>query len=48
MHDTGTPLVAVDVGGGLRLRNPVIAASGTFGYGLEFAGVTARSLGVTR
>lgn len=23
---------------GLRLRNPVLAASGTFGYGLEFAG----------
>ena len=31
---------------GLRLRNPVIAASGTFGYGLEFAGVTdLRALG---
>jgi dihydroorotate dehydrogenase (NAD+) catalytic subunit len=40
MNDTGAPLLAVDVGGGLRLRNPVIAASGTFGYGLEFAGVT--------
>ena len=23
--------------GALRLRNPVLAASGTFGYGLEFA-----------
>src|SRR6202022_4963664 len=23
--------------GALRLRNPIIAASGTFGYGLEFA-----------
>ncbi|MCC6849544.1 MAG: dihydroorotate dehydrogenase [Deltaproteobacteria bacterium] len=34
------PDLAVDVGGGLTLRNPVIAASGTFGYGLEFAGVT--------
>jgi dihydroorotate dehydrogenase (NAD+) catalytic subunit len=34
------PRLAVDVGGGLQLRNPVIAASGTFGYGLEFAGVT--------
>ncbi len=33
------PRLVVDVGGGLRLRNPVIAASGTFGYGLEFAGV---------
>ncbi len=37
---TDRPRLAVDVGGGLRLRNPVIAASGTFGYGLEFAGVT--------
>jgi dihydroorotate dehydrogenase (NAD+) catalytic subunit len=32
--------MAVDVGRGLLLRNPVIAASGTFGYGLEFAGVS--------
>jgi dihydroorotate dehydrogenase (NAD+) catalytic subunit len=40
MADGTAPRVAVDVGGGLRLRNPVIAASGTFGYGLEFAGVT--------
>ena len=30
----------VDVGGGLVLANPVIAASGTFGYGVEYAGVT--------
>jgi dihydroorotate dehydrogenase (NAD+) catalytic subunit len=46
MPDAGAPLLAVDVGGGLRLRNPVIAASGTFGYGLEFAGVTdLRALG---
>ena len=32
--------VAVDLGvevGALRLRNPVLAASGTFGYGIEFA-----------
>ncbi len=29
----------VDVGAGLVLRNPVIAASGTFGYGVEYAGV---------
>ena len=31
---------AVDLGvqiGALRLRNPIVAASGTFGYGLEFA-----------
>src|SRR6187455_1290645 len=33
------PRLAVDVGAGLVLRNPVIAASGTFGYGVEFAGV---------
>lgn len=33
------PRLAVDVGAGLTLRNPVIAASGTFGYGVEFAGV---------
>ena len=30
----------VDVGGGLTLANPVIAASGTFGYGVEYAGLT--------
>ncbi len=40
MAEHDTPQVAVDVGGGLRLRNPVIAASGTFGYGLEFADIT--------
>jgi dihydroorotate dehydrogenase (NAD+) catalytic subunit len=31
---------AIDLGvqvGALRLRNPIVAASGTFGYGLEFA-----------
>lgn len=33
------PDLGVDVGGGLRLKNPVIAASGTFGYGVEYAGV---------
>lgn len=35
-----TPSLAVDVGGGLRLQAPVIAASGTFGYGVEFSGLT--------
>jgi dihydroorotate dehydrogenase (NAD+) catalytic subunit len=36
----------VDVGGGLVLANPVIAASGTFGYGVEYAGlVDLRALG---
>lgn len=33
---SGTPRLAVDVGGGLTLKNPVLTASGTFGYGLEF------------
>ncbi len=36
----GRSPAAVDLGvaiGALRFRNPVIAASGTFGYGLEFA-----------
>lgn len=33
------PDLRVDVGGGLSLANPVIAASGTFGYGVEYAGV---------
>ena len=33
---TETPDMSVEVAG-LRLKNPVIAASGTFGYGLEFS-----------
>jgi dihydroorotate dehydrogenase (NAD+) catalytic subunit len=33
-----TPSLAVDVGG-LRLKNPLLAASGTFGYGVEYAGI---------
>ena len=33
---TEAPDMTVEVAG-LRLKNPVIAASGTFGYGLEFA-----------
>ncbi len=28
--------LSVDIGG-LRLRNPIIAASGCFGYGVEYA-----------
>ncbi|MDR0402216.1 MAG: dihydroorotate dehydrogenase [Treponema sp.] len=32
------PDLSVDIAG-LRLRNPVIAASGTFGYGSEYAGL---------
>jgi dihydroorotate dehydrogenase (NAD+) catalytic subunit len=37
-----TSAVAADLTvqvGALRLRNPILAASGTFGYGLEFAGL---------
>jgi dihydroorotate dehydrogenase (NAD+) catalytic subunit len=32
------PRLAVEIGG-LRLKNPLIAASGTFGYGVEYAGI---------
>ena len=32
------PRLAVEVGG-LRLKNPLIAASGTFGYGVEYADI---------
>jgi len=39
MHEAAAPRLSVDVGAGLVLKNPVIAASGTFGYGVEFAGV---------
>ncbi|HUU38403.1 MAG TPA: dihydroorotate dehydrogenase [Candidatus Desulfaltia sp.] len=35
MNKTKTPDLSVDLGF-LKLRNPVIAAGGTFGYGLEF------------
>jgi dihydroorotate dehydrogenase (NAD+) catalytic subunit len=38
-----SPAAAVDLSvevGALRLTNPVIAASGTFGYGIEFASLT--------
>ena len=38
--DALTTAAAADLGvqiGALRLRNPILAASGTFGYGLEFA-----------
>src|SRR5512136_643098 len=31
-----TPHIAVDIAG-VRFKNPVLTASGTFGYGLEFA-----------
>jgi dihydroorotate dehydrogenase (NAD+) catalytic subunit len=35
---TTEPSLAVEVGG-LRLKNPLLAASGTFGYGVEYAGI---------
>ncbi|MBK35518.1 MAG: dihydroorotate dehydrogenase B catalytic subunit [Gemmatimonadetes bacterium] len=31
--------MTVDIGGGLRLRNPVLMASGTFGHGAEYQGL---------
>jgi dihydroorotate dehydrogenase (NAD+) catalytic subunit len=31
--------LSVDLGRGLRLRNPVLVASGTFGYGIEYGDV---------
>src|SRR5262245_26132928 len=34
---TGRPSLAIDLGG-LKLRNPFLAASGTCGYGVEIAG----------
>jgi dihydroorotate dehydrogenase (NAD+) catalytic subunit len=34
-----SPNLTVDLGGGLILKTPVVAASGTFGYGEEYAGV---------
>jgi dihydroorotate dehydrogenase (NAD+) catalytic subunit len=38
--------LAVDIGGGLQLKNPIMTASGTFGYGSEFSGfVDLRRLG---
>jgi dihydroorotate dehydrogenase (NAD+) catalytic subunit len=40
MSEEAFPRLSVDVGAGLTLRNPVVAASGTFGYGVELAGVT--------
>jgi dihydroorotate dehydrogenase (NAD+) catalytic subunit len=36
---TQHPNLSVNLGGGLVLKNPVVAASGTFGYGEEYAGV---------
>jgi dihydroorotate dehydrogenase (NAD+) catalytic subunit len=36
MSDVGEPLLATTLCG-VALRNPVLAASGTFGYGLEFS-----------
>jgi dihydroorotate dehydrogenase (NAD+) catalytic subunit len=33
---TAPPDLSVEIGGGLRLKNPVMTASGTFGYGREY------------
>jgi len=38
-----TPSLAVEVAG-VRLKNPLLAASGTFGYGVEYAGILDLSL----
>ncbi|HCC37709.1 MAG TPA: dihydroorotate dehydrogenase [Treponema sp.] len=38
MSEQHSPDLSVDIAG-VRLRNPVIAASGTFGYGSEYAGL---------
>jgi dihydroorotate dehydrogenase (NAD+) catalytic subunit len=37
-HEPGTPDLSVTIAG-VRFKNPVIAASGTFGYGREYAGL---------
>jgi dihydroorotate dehydrogenase (NAD+) catalytic subunit len=37
--DTSTIGLAVDLGRGLVLANPILVASGTFGYGVEYADV---------
>jgi len=45
MRDQATPDLSVQIGS-LRLKNPFIAASGCFGYGVEYAGtVDVGSLG---
>ena len=45
MRDTTTPDLSVQIGS-LRLENPFIAASGCFGYGVEYAGaLDVRTLG---
>lgn len=44
-HPTGAPDLAVTIAG-IPLKNPVIAASGTFGYGVEFEDIVhLRKLG---
>jgi dihydroorotate dehydrogenase (NAD+) catalytic subunit len=44
-HSTGEPDLAVTIAG-ISLKNPVIAASGTFGYGVEFEDIVhLRKLG---
>src|ERR1700735_156888 len=41
-NPNGTPDLSVTVAG-IELKNPVIAASGTFGYGVEFEDIVALS-----
>jgi dihydroorotate dehydrogenase (NAD+) catalytic subunit len=38
MNDKGRPDLSISIAG-VKLKNPVIAASGTFGYGSEYAGL---------
>jgi len=37
LNDPCKPKMAVNIGGGLIIKNPVMTASGTFGYGEEYA-----------
>lgn len=40
VNDGGAPAVSLEISiGGVRLKNPVAVASGTFGYGREFEGL---------
>jgi dihydroorotate dehydrogenase (NAD+) catalytic subunit len=43
IDEQDVPSLAVDIGG-LRMKNPVVAASGTFGYGREYSKVYDLSL----
>ena len=43
--DAGAPDLSVDLGRGLRLRSPLLAASGTFGYGFDAPLIERAALG---